>query len=99
MNLSLISIRNPVFAWMLMTALMFFGAISFKRLGISQMPDVDFPVINVSLSLPGASPEIMESTVTDPVEDALLSVEGITGLNSTSGFGTANITVDLELNR
>jgi multidrug efflux pump subunit AcrB len=77
MTLADISIKRPVFAWMIFWALIIFGAICFTRLGISQMPDVDFPVVNVSLSMNGASPEVMETNIVDIVEDNLLSVEDV----------------------
>ena len=61
MTLADISIRNPVFAWMLMAFLIVFGGICFGRLGVSQMPDVDFPMVRVSLTLEGASPVLHDS--------------------------------------
>jgi hydrophobe/amphiphile efflux-1 (HAE1) family protein len=99
MTLSDLSIKRPVFAWMLFWGILFFGIVGFFNLGISQMPDVDFPVVNVRLSLPGASPEVIETNVVDIIEDALISIEGVTQINSTSNFGQANITIDLELDR
>ncbi|MBI0385480.1 efflux RND transporter permease subunit, partial [Streptomyces albiflaviniger] len=60
MSLSATSIRNPVFAWMLMFGLIVFGWIGFTRMGISNMPDVNFPVVNISLQLDNAAPEVME---------------------------------------
>src|SRR6476646_4577394 len=99
MSLSDISIRRPVFAWMLMIGLIVFGAIAFQRMGISQLPDVDFPVINVGLSLQNAAPEVMESDVVDPVEDAIMGIEGIRNVYSTSSQGSANVTVEFELDR
>lgn len=99
MTLSEISIRRPVFAWMLMAALIVFGFISFKRLGISQLPDVDFPVVSVSLSLQGAAPEVMESQVVDPIEDTIMQVEGIRSITSNSSVSSASIAVEFELNR
>ncbi|MBI3331324.1 MAG: efflux RND transporter permease subunit, partial [Candidatus Omnitrophica bacterium] len=56
MTLSDFSIKNPVFAWMLMAALILFGGIGYQRMGVSQMPDVEFPVLNVSLDWEGAAP-------------------------------------------
>ena len=67
MTLSDLSIQRPVFAWMLMAALILFGAIGLSRMGISEMPDVDFPVITIHLSLEGAAPEVMETDVVDVV--------------------------------
>src|SRR5580658_7106727 len=98
MSLSEISIRRPVFAWMLMAALIVFGAISFQRMGISQMPDVDFPVINVALQLDNAAPEVMETDVVDIIEDAVMGIEGLTRVSSNVSQGIANITCEFTLN-
>ena len=97
MSLSEVSIRRPVFAWMLMAALIFFGAISFQRLGISSMPDVDFPVVSVSLRLDGAAPEQMELTVVDVIEDAVMGIEGLSSVTSNVSQGIANITCNFVL--
>lgn len=99
MRISDVSIRNAVFAWMLFFAFIIFGAISFQRLGVSQLPDVDFPVVNVAITLQGAAPEIMETSVVDPVEDALSSVEGVERISSVSKTGVANITIEFSLDR
>lgn len=99
MRISDVSIRNAVFAWMLFFAFIIFGAISFNRLGVSQLPDVDFPVVNVAITLQGAAPEIMETSVVDPVEDALSSVEGVERISSVSKTGIANITIEFSLDR
>jgi hydrophobe/amphiphile efflux-1 (HAE1) family protein len=99
MRISDVSIRNAVFAWMLFFAFIIFGAISFNRLGVSQLPDVDFPVVNVAITLQGAAPEIMETSVVDPVEDALSSVEGVERISSVSKTGIANITIEFALDR
>jgi len=93
------SIKNPVFAWMLMAFLVIFGAISFSRLGVSQTPDIDFPTVSVSVSWEGASPEIMESDVVDILEDAVMAVEGIKEVTSSCRSGNANVTMEFELNR
>ncbi len=106
MTLADISIRNHVFAWILMFALIGFGILCFtgfgtvfKGLGVSQNPDVDFPVVNVSISWEGASPEIMETDVVDLVEDAVTSVEGVKEISSSSRQGSGNVTVEFELER
>lgn len=99
MTLSDISIKKPVFAWMLMIATMIFGGIGLWRLGISQFPDVDFPTVTVQVTWEGAAPEIMESEVVDIIEDAVMSVEGIDEITSTSNHGRATVTIDFELNR
>lgn len=99
MNISEISIKNPVFAWMLMIALIVFGWIGFTRLGVSQMPDVDFPVITVSMSWEGAAPEIMESEVVDVLEDSLMSIDGIKEVTSSARQGNATVKLEFELSR
>lgn len=99
MNLPEISIRRPVFAWMLMAAIILFGCISFQRLGISQLPDVDFPVVGVSVSLPGAAPAVMESQVIDPIEDAIMELEGVQEISSSAQMSSGNISVQFDLNR
>ncbi|WPU63245.1 efflux RND transporter permease subunit [Peredibacter starrii] len=99
MSLSDISIRKPVFAWMLMAAMIIFGYISMRKMGVSQMPDVDFPVVNVSVIYEGAAPEVMELDVIDPIESAVLSVEGVKNVTSTARLGTANISVEFNLNK
>ena len=106
MTLADISIRNHVFAWMLMAGLIGFGVLSFtgvgsvfKGLGISQNPDIDFPLINVSVTWEGASPEVMETDVVDTIEDVVTSVEGVKQISSTSRQGSASINVEFELDR
>ncbi len=99
MTLSDLSIKNPVFAWMLMVGIFVFGWIGFRELGVSQLPDVDFPVVNVSINWEGAAPEVMETEVTDIIEDAVMSVEGIKEVSSVSRQGDANITIEFNLGR
>ncbi|MBI3561192.1 MAG: efflux RND transporter permease subunit [Gammaproteobacteria bacterium] len=99
MTLSDISIRRPVFAWMLMAALIVFGLLSASRMGISQLPDVDFPVVTISLTYTGAAPEVVETNVVDILEDAVMTVEGVRNVTSTSRYGAATITVEFELTR
>lgn len=99
MTLSDISIKNPVFAWMLMAGMIIFGLLCFFRMGVSAMPDINFPVLNVSISLPNASPQIMESDVADPVEDAVLGVQGVQDVQTTCTEGNANISIQLDISR
>lgn len=99
MNLIKTSINRPVFAWMLMAALIIFGAISFNRLGVSQLPDVDFPVLSISVNYEGASPEVLEAEVIDPIEQALLSVEGIEEMRASIRQGSGSITLNFDINR
>jgi len=98
-NLSEISIRNPVFAWMLMVGLMFFGFISFQGMGVGQMPDVDFPVLTVDVTWEGAAPEVMETDVVDVIEDAVMGIQGLQDVSSSTRQGQATITLEFELER
>lgn len=97
MSISDLSIRRYVFAWMVMLGLMFFGFVSFNRMGVSQLPNIDFPTINVSLAWEGAAPEVMETDVVNEVEQALMTVQGVKEISSTARQGTASVTVELEL--
>lgn len=99
MTLSDISIKNPVFAWILMFALILFGTIGLSRMGISQLPDVDFPVVTISVTWEGASPDTMESAITDVIEDSIMTIEGIRSVKSTSYEGVTNISIEFDLNR
>lgn len=94
-----ISVRNHVFAWMLMAGLLIFGGIAFDRMGVSKLPDVDFPTVSVSVSLDGAAPEVMELTVVDIIEGALTSIPGINSMSSSSKNGSASITVEFDLDK
>ena len=99
MSLSTTSIKNPVFAWMLMVAMMLFGALAFRGMGVSQLPDVDIPNINISVNWEGASPTIIESDVVDTLESAVMSVEGVQSISTSIRRGNANITVEFALTR
>ena len=94
MTLSDFTIKNSVFAWVVMFGLLLFGFIGFSQMGISQLPDVDFPVVNVTVTWTGASPLTMETAVADIIEDALMTVEGIKNIQSVSSEGRTSITVD-----
>jgi len=99
MKISDISIRNPVFAWMLMLSMILFGGIAFNRLGVSQMPDVDFPVLNVSVALDGAAPEVIETSIIDPLENSLMTVEGVRQISASAKTGIGNVTLEFELGK
>ncbi len=99
MSISAVSIRNPVFAWMLMFSLILFGAISFSRMGVSEMPDVDFPVVTATVNWEGAAPEVMETDVVDVMEDVVMGIAGIREVSSSTRQGTASITVEFDLDR
>ena len=99
MTLSDLSIKRPVFAWMLMFGLIVFGAISWYRLGVSQMPDVDFPVLTITALWEGAAPEVMEAEIVDQLEQSVMSVQGIRDVTSVVFQGRATITLEFELSR
>ena len=99
MNITEVCIRKPVLAWMLMAATIVFGGVALSRIGISQFPDVDSPTINVSVTWEGAAPEVMEHDVVEPLEEAVMQVEGVKSLTSSSRQGSANITIELDINR
>ena len=82
-----------------MTAFLVFGFISFQRLGISKLPDVDFPTLSIRLNWEGASPEVMETDVVDVVEEAVTSIQGIRDISSSIRQGQATVTLELDLGR
>jgi multidrug efflux pump len=99
MKLSDISIRRPVLASMLSLALVLFGIIGYLKLSVREYPDVDPPVISVSIFLPGANPQVMESAVTDILEEELSTVAGLRTLTSSSAEEQTNITLEFTLDR
>jgi len=84
---------------MLMSGLIIFGTISMLRMGISQMPDVDFPVLSINATMKGAAPTVMETEIVDILEDAVMAVAGVRTITSTSRDGGASITVEFDLTR
>ncbi|MGI9089682.1 MAG: efflux RND transporter permease subunit, partial [Gemmatimonadaceae bacterium] len=92
-------IRRPVLAAMMSLGLLLFGVLAFLRLPVREFPDVDPPVISVSTVLPGASPRVVESAITDILEEELGSVEGLRTMTSTSREEVSNITLEFSLDR
>jgi multidrug efflux pump len=99
MNLSDISIKRPVFASMTSAALVLFGVIGYRQLAVREFPDVDPPIVSVSVSLRGANPQVMESAVTDVLEEQLASLEGLRTMTSSSSEQTSNINLEFNLDR
>jgi len=99
MNLPTLCIRRPVMTTLLMTALLVFGIVAYPRLPVNELPNVDFPTISISASLPGASPETMASAVATPLEGKLSTIAGISAMSSTSALGSTSITLTFELDR
>ncbi len=92
-----VSLRNPVFATMVMLALVVLGAFSFQRLKIDQFPNIDLPVVVITTEYPGASPEIIESEVTKKIEEAVNSTSGISALTSRSYEGMSVVIAEFQL--
>lgn len=99
MILSDTSIRRPVFTTMVILGLVVFGLVSIRDIGIDLFPRVEFPVITVVSVLPGADPETVEQTVTDPIEEAISTISGIKSLRSTSMDGVSQVVVEFELEK
>lgn len=99
MILSDVSIRRPVFTNMVVMALVVFGLVGLSRLGVDLFPRVEFPVITVLTALPGADPETVETTVTDPIEEAVSTISQIKSLRSTSAENFSQVIIEFELEK
>src|SRR5471032_3111618 len=99
MNISAPFIHRPVATTLLTVAIAIAGAIAFKVLPVSPLPQVDYPTISVGAALPGASAEIMAASVATPLERQLGHVAGVTEMTSTSSLGTTAITLQFDLSR
>jgi hydrophobe/amphiphile efflux-1 (HAE1) family protein len=98
-NISETYIRRPIATSLMMLGLLVFGAATYNLLPVAALPNVDFPTITVSATLPGASPETMASSVATPLEQQFAAIPGLSSMNSTSGLGTTAITLQFDLNR
>jgi HAE1 family hydrophobic/amphiphilic exporter-1 len=92
-----VSLKNPVFATMVMLAIVVLGLFSYQRLKVDQFPNIDFPVVVVTAEYPGAAPEIVESEVTKKVEEAVNSIAGINALTSRSYEGQSVVIIEFQL--
>jgi HAE1 family hydrophobic/amphiphilic exporter-1 len=97
MFLSDVSIKRPVFATMMMVALVVLGIVSFNRLAIDEYPDITYPIVIAQTTYPGASPEVMERDVSRPIEEALNTVQGLKEIGSTSLNGVSIVRLTLNL--
>ncbi len=97
MNISELSLRRPVLAFVLSIVLVLFGLIGFKFLGVRDYPAIDPPNVNVSTSYSGANADIIESQITEPIEKSINGIAGIRNISSTSSLGRSNINVEFEL--
>lgn len=93
------SIKRPVFATMVIMALVIFGVVSYPDIGVDLFPKVDFPIVNITTILKGASPEIMDVDVTDKIEEAINTINGVKTITSTSTEGQSTVIVEFVLER
>ncbi|MEO5618258.1 MAG: efflux RND transporter permease subunit, partial [Candidatus Eisenbacteria bacterium] len=99
MNISEIFIRRPVMTTLVMVAILMFGAVGYTQLPVSDLPNVDYPVLSVSANLPGASPETMAAAVATPLEKTFTTIAGLDAMTSSSNQGSTNITLQFSLGR
>ncbi len=92
-------IRRPVLTTLFMAAILIFGVMAYQKLPVNDLPNVDFPTIQVSANLPGASPETMASAVATPLERQFSTIAGIDSMTSTSALGVTSITIQFTLER
>ena len=99
MGLSEACIRRPVMTTLITASFIVFGAFAYKLLSVSALPRVDFPTIEITATLPGASPETMASSIASPIERQLSTIAGISSMSSNSSLGSTRITIQFDLNR
>jgi HAE1 family hydrophobic/amphiphilic exporter-1 len=99
MNIAAFCIRRPVTTTLVMLAILFFGIVGYRLLPVSDLPNVDFPTILVTVSLPGASPETMASSVATPLERQFSTIAGLDSMTSTNALGTTIIILQFNLSR
>ena len=92
-------IRRPVMTTLVMCGILLFGLVGFHQLPVSDLPSVDYPTIQISASLPGASPEVMASAVATPLEKQFSTIAGVDSMSSVSAQGSASITIQFSLDR
>ncbi|MFN7982935.1 MAG: efflux RND transporter permease subunit [Vicinamibacterales bacterium] len=99
MNVSEGFIRRPIATSLLMAAIALFGAVAYRSLAISDLPNVDFPTLLVTAQLPGASPDTMGSSVATPLENQFSMIAGLQSMTSVNSLGSTQITLEFDLNR
>src|SRR5262245_8819820 len=99
MNISEVCIRRPVLTTLMTASLIVFGAFAYRLLPVAALPAVDFPTIQITATLPGASPETMAASVASPIERQLSTISGISSMTSSSSLGTTQITIQFDLGR
>ena len=99
MLLSDTSIKRPVFASVLALILIVFGLVSFTRLSLREYPDIDPPVVSISTNYAGASASVIETRITQVIEDRIACIEGVRFINSRSQDGRSNISIEFRIDR
>ena len=99
MNLSELCIRRPVLTTLMTASLIVFGIFGYRLLPVAALPAVDFPTIQITATLPGASPETMAASVASPIERQLSTIAGISSMTSSSSLGSTQITIQFDLGR
>src|SRR5512133_2758532 len=99
MNISATFIERPIATSLLMLAIAFFGAVAYRVLPVSDLPNVDFPTLLVTASLPGASPETMAAAVATPLENQFSMIAGLNSMTSTNSLGSTQVTLEFDLSR
>ncbi len=99
MNISQTFIERPIATSLLMGAIALFGAVAYNSLAVSDLPNVDFPTLLVTASLPGASPETMAAAVATPLENQFSTIAGLNSMTSSNSLGNTQITLEFDLNR
>jgi HAE1 family hydrophobic/amphiphilic exporter-1 len=99
MNFTTVFIKRPVMTTLVMIGILVFGIVAYRQLAVSDLPNVDFPTITVSATLPGTSPQTMAATVATPLEKAFSTIAGIDNMTSTSSLGQTQIVIQFALDR
>src|SRR5205085_3373567 len=99
MNVSQTFIERPIATSLLMAAIGLFGMVAYRSLAVSDLPNVDFPTLLVTASLPGANPETMASAVATPLENQFSTIAGLESMTSVNSLGNTQITLEFDLTR
>ncbi|HUJ32135.1 MAG TPA: efflux RND transporter permease subunit [Candidatus Acidoferrum sp.] len=99
MSIAAIFIRRPIMTTLVMSAILLFGVLGYRSLAVSDLPNVDYPTIQISASLPGANPDTMASAIATPLEKQFSTIAGIDSMTSTSSLGSSQITLQFDLSR
>ena len=99
MSLSTPFIKRPIGTSLMLVAMTLAGGVAYTRLPVAALPEVDFPTIFVSASLPGASPDVMAASVATPLEKQFTRIAGVTEMTSNSSVGSAQVTLQFDLGR